>query len=98
MGDLISDLAQIRREYESGQVQPASGPAAVATPVKPQAAKQQPAWRWSRGRRIEVILAAVVLAVAGGVYTLSFRSRHAAVSGAKSANRRSLRCLHARQG
>ena len=33
-----------------------------------------------------MILAAVVLAVAAGVYTLSFRSQHAAVSDAKSAN------------
>ena len=33
MGDLISGLEQIRRDYESGQVRPATGPAAEATTV-----------------------------------------------------------------
>jgi tetratricopeptide (TPR) repeat protein len=82
MGDLISGLEQIRRDYESGQVRPAT----EATPVRPQAGSSGLGWRWSRGRAIELILAAVVLVVAAGVYTLSFRSQHAAVSDAKSAN------------
>ncbi len=86
MGDLISDLEQIRRDYESGQVRPAIRPAAEAMPVKPLTGSSGLGWRWSRGRKIELILAAVVLAVAAGGYTLSFRSQHAAVSGAKSAN------------
>jgi len=86
MGDLISDLEQIRRDYESGQVRPATGPAAEATTVRPQAGSSGLGWRLSRGRAIELILAAVVLVVAAGVYTLSFRSQHAAVPDAKSAN------------
>jgi serine/threonine protein kinase len=86
MGDLMADLGQLRRGYENGQVQPASGPAAVATLEKTQALSSSLAWRWSRGRRIELTLAAVVLAVAGLVYTFSFRSRHADVSVARSSN------------
>src|ERR1700722_7785718 len=85
MGDLISDLEQIRREHESGQVRPATRPT-EAVPVKPEAASGGLAWRWSKGRKVELILAAVVLAVAAAVYTLSFRSQHAAVSGAKPPN------------
>jgi tetratricopeptide (TPR) repeat protein len=86
MGDLISDLKQIRRDYESGQVKPAASPAAEATPVDPRAESSGLSWRWGRGRKVELILAAVVLAVAAAVYTLSFRSHQAAVSGAKSVN------------
>jgi serine/threonine protein kinase len=90
MGDLTSDLEQIRREIDSGQVRPATRPTpevtVEATPVKPPAESSGLAWRWSRGRKIELILAVVVLAMAAGVYTLSFRSQHAAVSGAKSNN------------
>ncbi len=86
MGDLISDLEQIRHDYESGQVRPATRLAAEATRVRPPVGSSGLGWRWSRGRRIELILAAVVLAVAAVVYTLSFRSQHAAVSGAKSTN------------
>jgi tetratricopeptide (TPR) repeat protein len=86
MGDLISDLGQIRREYESGQVKPATRPTAEATPVRPHAGDSGLAWRWSRGRKIELTLAAVVLVVAALVYIFSSRSQHAAVSGAKSAN------------
>jgi tetratricopeptide (TPR) repeat protein len=85
MGDLISDLEQIRREHESGQVRPTTRPAEAA-PAKPDAASGGLAWRWSRRRKVELILAAVVLAVAAAVYTLSFRSQHAAVSGAKPPN------------
>jgi eukaryotic-like serine/threonine-protein kinase len=87
MGDLISELGQIRGEYESGQVTPTMMPASEAAAVRPEkAATSGPAWAWSRGRKIELVLAAVVLAVAAGVYTFSFRSQHVAVSGAKSAN------------
>jgi tetratricopeptide (TPR) repeat protein len=86
MGDLISGLEQIRRDYESGQVRRATGPTAEATTVRPQAGSSGLRWRLSRGRAIELILTAVVLVVAAGVYTLSFRSQHAAVSDAKSAN------------
>jgi tetratricopeptide (TPR) repeat protein len=86
MGDLISDLEQIRRDYESGQVRPVTRPTAEATPVKPQAGSRALAWKWSRGRKVELILAAVVLAAAAGVYRLSVGTPHTAVSGAKSAN------------
>jgi serine/threonine protein kinase/predicted negative regulator of RcsB-dependent stress response len=86
MGDLISDLEQIRREYESGQVRPTTRPASEATPLKAEAATGGTARRWSRRRKIELVMTAAVLAVAAVVYTLSFRSRHVAVSGAKSAN------------
>jgi len=86
MGDLISDLEQIRREYESGQVRPTTRPASEATPLKAEAATGGIARRWGRRRKIELVMTAAVLAVAAVVYTLSFWSRHVAVSGAKSAN------------
>ena len=86
MGDLISDLEQIRREYESGQVRPTTRPASEATPLKAEAATGGFARRWGRRRKIELVMTAAVLAVAAVVYTLSFWSRHVAVSGAKSAN------------
>jgi tetratricopeptide (TPR) repeat protein len=86
MGDLISDLEQIRREYESGQVRPATRPIFETTPVEPDAASSGLTGRWSRRRKIELVMAVVVLAVAAGLYTLSFRPQHTAVSGAKSAN------------
>jgi tetratricopeptide (TPR) repeat protein len=86
MGDLISDLEQIRREYESGQVRPATRPIFEATSVEPKAASSGLTGRWSRRRKVELVMAAVVLALAAGLYTLSFRSQHTVVSGAKSAN------------
>jgi tetratricopeptide (TPR) repeat protein len=86
MGDLISDLEQIRREYESGQVRPATRPIFEATSVEPKAASSGLTRRWSRRRKVELVMAAVVLALAAGLYTLSFRSQHTVVSGAKSAN------------
>jgi len=86
MADLISDLEQIRREYESGQVRPTTRPASEATPLKAEAATGGTARRWGRRRKIELVMTAAVLAVAAVVYTLSFWSRHVAVSGAKSAN------------
>ena len=86
MGDLISDLKQIRREYENGEVRPATMTTPGTTTANPKAASSNFAWTWSKGRKIELILAAVVLTIAGGVYTFSFRPRHPAVSGAKSTN------------
>ena len=85
MADLISDLEQIRREYESGQVRPPTRPASEATPLKAEAATGGTARRWSRRRKFELVMTAAVLAVAAVVYTLSFRPQHV-VSGAKSAN------------
>ncbi len=86
MGDVITDLEQIRYESETGQVRSAIRPALEATVIRPKATSSTPLGRWSKGRKIELILAAVVLAAAAGVYTLSFRSPRPAVSGVKSAN------------
>jgi eukaryotic-like serine/threonine-protein kinase len=89
MGDLISDLEQIRREYESGQVRPATKPTPQATPVNPEAAVTGPTGRWSRLRdsRLGLVLTAVALAVAAVMYTLSFRTQKPTPApGAKSAN------------
>ena len=85
MGDLITDLEQIRREYENGQV----SPLAKATVGKLNAETSSPKVRWriSRGRRLELILAAVTLAVAAAVYMLSFRNQKPTLaSGIKSAS------------
>lgn len=82
MGDLIPDLAQIRRECESGQVKPA----AEATTLK---AITGPQGRWRRLRisRLGLILTALALIVAAAVYTLSFRiPKPTSASGVKSAN------------
>jgi len=83
MGDLISDLAQIRREYEGGQVRPA--PEAMPS----EAVATGPEGRWSRLRvsKLGLVLTALVLVVAAAVYTLSFRTpKPTSASGVKSAN------------
>ena len=85
MGDLIADLDQIRREYENGQV----SPLVQATVGKLNAETSSPKVRWriSRGRRLELILAAVTLAVAAAVYMLSFRNQKPTLApGIKSAS------------
>jgi serine/threonine protein kinase/Flp pilus assembly protein TadD len=80
MGDLIADLQQIRDEYESGKF-----PNAVRrADVTPQPVHLQEKGR-SRlsGRAIEVLVAALVLVLAAGVYLYSSRSgKHVASSGA----------------
>jgi predicted Ser/Thr protein kinase len=86
MGDLISDLEQIRRDHESGQVRTASRLTFESPAAKLEAAGRGATRGWSRGRKIEVMMAAVVLLVAAVVYMFSFRSRHAAVPAAKSVN------------
>jgi serine/threonine protein kinase/Tfp pilus assembly protein PilF len=86
MGDLISDLAQIRREYESGQVSPVSGD---ASPEKRQEPIALPEGRWRRLRvsKPGLVLIALALVVAAAVYTLSFRiSKPTSAPGVKSAN------------
>src|SRR5450755_2138875 len=72
MGDLIPDLQQIRREYESGQFTPKARTAGV---------KQKPATTGPDGGRFrvskrgrELIVASIVLAVAAGVYEYSLRT------------------------
>src|SRR5450432_1527862 len=55
MGDLIPDLQQIRREYETGQVTPRSGTTKTeTTTVKPKAETVPPGRKWSRLRTFEV--------------------------------------------
>jgi len=81
MGDLISDLAQIRREYESGQVKPASETIKAAT--------TEPEHRWSKFRvsRGSLILSAIALVAAAAAYMLSVRtSKPTTASSVKSAN------------
>src|SRR5580704_1069817 len=80
MGDLISDLAQIRREYENGKVRPA-----------PEGLKAVPGsegrWRKLRASKLAFILTSVALVVAAAVYLSSFRTpKPTSASGVKSAN------------
>jgi serine/threonine protein kinase/Tfp pilus assembly protein PilF len=85
MGELISDLEQVRREHESGQVRPA----AEATPVKQKTAITGPQGRWRRlrGWTPGLVLTAVALLLGAGVYTLSFRTpKPTPASSVKSAN------------
>ncbi len=93
MGDLIADLAQIRREYDSGEVRPAVRPevrsASAATTEKPKTATRTPGRKWSRLRVFEAwsVMTVVVLAVAAGIYTWSVRShKPTPEQGVKSAN------------
>jgi tetratricopeptide (TPR) repeat protein len=74
MEDLMSDLEQIRREYESGQLQPtaevvSARSKAIAVPKKKIAL---------RGWRLELALAALVLTGAVSVYMLSLRKQNPA--------------------
>lgn len=73
MGDLISDLEQIRREYESGQVRPT----VEATTVRLKVDITGPKPRWPRLRvsRLGLVLTAVALALAAAMYALSFRTK-----------------------
>ena len=82
MGDLTSDLVQIRREYEDGQVRPAP----EATPLKA-ATGYEGRWRRLRVSKLGLVLTALALVVAAAVYTLSVRTpKPASASGVKSAN------------
>jgi len=87
MGDLIPDLQQIRREFESGQFTPKAGTAGV----EPKPAMTGPdggGFRVSKRGR-ELIVASIVLAVAAGVYEYSLRTvKHPLAPGAaaRSAN------------
>jgi serine/threonine protein kinase/lipopolysaccharide biosynthesis regulator YciM len=83
MGDLISELAEIRGENESGQLRPISG----STATIPIANLERKRRGLSRSRVVELILVAVVLAAAVAVYVMSFRKQKPTVSsGATSAN------------
>ena len=83
MGDVISDLEQIRRDYERNQVRPP----AVAGPSRLAAAASVP--RQSRLRRtgLPLFVTTVVLAVAAAIYVTSSRTRKPALApGVKTDN------------
>ncbi len=74
MGDLISDLQQVRRESETGQSTPwAREATAKLTEESPAASGRK-----LRGSRLGLVLTAVALAIAAIVYGLSFRSHKTA--------------------
>ena len=72
MGDLISDIQQIRREYESGQFTPKAKTAGV----RPESAITGSQGKWSRLRTFKAwsTMTVVAVAVAAGVYTESVRT------------------------
>ena len=79
MGDLIIDLQQIRSQYESGSVAPAAKTAVVI----PQPEKANGRRSRISKRKTELIVASIVLALAGGVYVYSSRDgKHPVTSGA----------------
>jgi tetratricopeptide (TPR) repeat protein len=83
MGDLISDLAQIRREYESGQV---SLPA-DSSPLRPKVTIANGGLRRLRILKPALILTALALLVVAAVYLSPVRSpKSTTASGVKSAN------------
>ena len=83
MGDLISDLAQIRREYDSGQISMPAG----ASLVRPKETIAGGGWRRLRISKPALILMGVALVVAAAVYLSSFRTpKPTTASGVKSAN------------
>src|SRR5579863_9370583 len=83
MGDLISDLAQIRREYENGQVRPAP----EATPLKAVATGAEGRWRRLPVSKLGLALTAVTLVVIAAVYLSSFHTpKPTSASGVKSTN------------
>jgi len=89
MGNLISDLQQIRREHENGQFTPAS--VATITELKPAGTGPRRTWRKPRVSRLGLAVAAVVLVVAAVVSVLSVRNNKKslpapAVKSDKSAN------------
>jgi serine/threonine protein kinase len=71
MGELIADLEQIRREYESGQVTPKT----ESVSVKPKAITS-PKQSGLRVSRLGLVLATVALAVGAVVYVRSFRKQN----------------------
>jgi len=86
MGDLTSDLEQIRRDYEDGRVRPKAEAPHVNKPEIAGLEARSRGPRFSR-RKLEAMLAAAVLIVAGGAYTLSVRyHKPVPASGARSAN------------
>jgi eukaryotic-like serine/threonine-protein kinase len=69
MAELIPDLEQIRREYDSGQVRPTIGS------LKPPPEITSPRHGKFRVSRIGLAVTIIALALATSVYTLKFRKR-----------------------
>ena len=69
MGDLIPDLQQIRREYETGQVTPRSG----TTTVKPKAITGDKGGRFRRCRRVVLLISKPEAHTCGGCHVLQPR-------------------------
>ncbi len=94
MTEVVSDLEQIRRAYESGQVRPVTAATTEATletaAIEPNAAStSSQGSRGFRRLRIELVLTVIVLAVAAALYVLSVRTQKSASmpgTGVKSAN------------
>ena len=85
MGDLISDLAQIRREYENGQVRPA--PDVTSAKTTPPIVAPESRFRKLRILRPALLLTAVAFLLAGAFYLSSFRApKTGSASAVKSAN------------
>lgn len=88
MGDLISDLQQVRREHENGQVRPTL--VATTTELKAASTGSRRTWPKPRVSKLGVAIAVVVLAVAAVVSVLSLRNKKSlptlAVKADKSAN------------
>jgi serine/threonine protein kinase/Tfp pilus assembly protein PilF len=80
MGDLIPDLQQIRREYESGQFRPD----AKTTGAKPPGITGPEDSRFRTSKLgLGLIVTSIVLTLAGGVYVYSSRTvKHPRASGA----------------
>jgi tetratricopeptide (TPR) repeat protein len=75
MGDLIPDLQQIRREYESGQITPRSGTTkAETTTAKPNAITGDKGGRFRVSRLGLVLTSLALVLAAAGVYVLSVRT------------------------
>jgi len=91
MGDLISDLQQIRREHENGKVTQPSD--ATAAQPKPAIGDSTGTWRKLRASRLGPVLTALTLAVVAAASVFAVRSRKPSpapnvnfVKSAKSAN------------
>jgi eukaryotic-like serine/threonine-protein kinase len=88
MGDLISDLQQVCREHENGQIMPTS--VATTTELKAASTGSRGTWHKPRVSRFGLAIAAVVLAVAAVASVLSIRNKRSlpapAVKSDKSAN------------
>src|ERR1039457_5450014 len=86
MGDLISDLQQIRREYESGQFTPKAMTAGVKP--KPTITAPEGSRFWVSKFGLGLLVSSIVLALAAGVYEYSRTVKHPPAPGAaaRSAN------------